>query len=186
MGYSEDLLFQEQTLKSFRFSDIDLRRADYIISFIDTADAGTDYFSMPIGAVLGKDIYVFDVVHNQELLGKNELLASDKLIRWNVQFCVIETNKEGSYFIGNMRNRNKNTKFLSIFNTGKKERRIIMQADYILDRFHFLEKSEQKKEYKQFLADLTNYSTKEKNDHDDAPDALSGLAKFCRNYLGLS
>lgn len=181
IGFSEDLLFQESELKYFELSEIDLSKSDNVVSFIDTADRGKDYLCMVIGAIFGNSIYIIDVIFNQNILGINEDLIIEKLDKYNADYCVVETNKEGSYFIGNLREKQPATNFLPIFNTIKKESRILAKADYILDNFYFLKS--QPNEYKKYFENLIEYSQIEQNKNDDAPDATSGLAKFCTNYL---
>ena len=85
-----------------------------------------------------------------------------------------------------MKNLNPLTKFHALFNsksTGKKEARIEAVAHVILDRFYFRNDFKPKSTYSHFIYDFTNFSQFEKNEHDDAPDSVAGLAKFCRNYL---
>lgn len=185
VGFSENILFQRGNMRMFDIKNIDIQKADNIIAFIDTADRGKDYFSMPIGAIFGKEIYIIDVIFNQNILGVNEKLAIEMLRRYNVDFCLVETNKEGSYFINNLKSEIKSTKILSIFNTAKKEARILAKADYINDRFIFRNDYEKLREYKPYFYNLTSYNQIEKNEHDDAPDSTAGLAKFCTNYLKL-
>ena len=186
MGFAEDLLFQEADLKRFSMLEIDIKKADYIVAYIDTADRGKDYFSMPIGAVFGREIYIFDIVFNQQLLGNNEVIATEKIKRYNIDFCVIETNREGSYFIGKMQELSPTTNFHPIVHTkshGTKEYRIQALSHYILDRFYFLKEVQPNSNYDTFMFNLTTYSQLAKNDNDDAPDSCAGLGKFCRNYL---
>ena len=185
VGFSENILFQRGNMRMFDIHNIDIQKADNIIAFIDTADRGKDYFSMPIGAIFGKEIYIIDVIFNQNILGVNEKLAIEMLRKYNVDFCLVETNKEGSYFINNLKSEIKSTKILSIFNTTKKEARILAKADYINDRFIFRNDYEKLREYKPYFYNLTSYNQIEKNEHDDAPDSTAGLAKFCTNYLKL-
>lgn len=183
MGFSEDLVFPAENLKYFEMSEINIAEADTIVAYIDTADRGSDFLSMPIGAVFGRYVYIFDVLYNDKLLGINETLATEIIKRYNIEHCVIEVNKEGSYFIGKMQELNPYVNFMAIFNTksdGKKMARIMAQAHFVLDRMIF-----RKDIQKNFLFNVTNFSQSGKNEHDDAPDSIAGLAKFCKNYLQL-
>jgi len=180
VGYSEDLLFQADNLR--RYENINIKDASNIIAFIDTADKGKDYYCMVIGATFNKDIYIIDVIYNQKTLGINEITTIEKLRAYNVDFCVVETNKEGSYFIGNLKKQTA-TKMIPLFNTANKESRILSRADYINDRFLFKKNIPENSAYKKYFADLSSYSQTEKNEHDDGPDATAGLAKFATNYL---
>jgi len=56
-------------------------------------------------------------------------------------------------------------------------------AGYIIDNFVFRKDVKLGLEYFTYMEQLKSYSTEGTNEHDDAPDATAGLAKFCNNYL---
>lgn len=167
------------------FAPEELKEKETVFSFIDTADEGTDYYSQVFCALQGNYIYVFDVIYNQFRLGENEKLAAYKLNNIKANYCVVETNKEGSYFYKNLK-QNVNCKVIPIFNHANKITRIIQYADFINDRYKFLKKEFQSIEYQKFFESLCSFSAVEKNKNDDAPDSLAGSAKFAVNFLKIT
>lgn len=156
------------------------------VAFIDTADQGEDYLSMPIVEYFAESSkgYLIDVVFNQENLTVNESIISAKLNELNVNYCGIETNKEGTYFINNMRKLNPNVDFYGQFNSSNKLTRILMQSGWIKNHICFDREYEQKDEYLRFMRNLTTYLRTGDSKHDDAPDSLAGLAGHLRRIFG--
>lgn len=181
VGFDESILFNEITMK--RYENIDISRADHRLCYVDTADTGKDFFCAVLGAVFQKKVYIFDVIfQNSRSLGEYEAILVEKLKENKVNKCVIETNREGSYFAQKVREQVE-TKIIGVFNKQHKETRILLQAANINDNFYF--QNNLNTEMKNYFQQLTSYSMQEKNEHDDAADATAGLSKLCKNYYGL-
>jgi phage terminase large subunit len=177
----EGLLFPEL----ITFKDIDFTKENTRIAYIDTADEGSDFYAMPIVEIIGDKAYLIDVIFNKARLTSNEPLTVSKINDLHLDKVIVETNKEGSLYIGNLRKQTKST-IIGIKNTTKKETRILTQSSYILDKLRVKEPNEQSKEYAAFIENTLEYEIdpREKQ-HDDAPDSLAGLFKYLRVYLRL-
>lgn len=182
IGFSEDLIFQESNLKYFNINEINISETTNVC-YVDTADAGSDYFCAVFGGVSKSDVYVFDVIFNQNILSINDEYLIEKCKRNNVKYLIIETNKEGGYFFQKVTNKLKNTNVFPVFNTQNKIARILDRAGSIIDSFYFLKDVEKNTEYYNYFQNLLSFSINGKNKHDDAPDATAGLTKFCNNYF---
>ncbi len=180
IGFSEDLIFQESSLQYYENVDI----SQYTkVCYVDTADTGTDYFCAVFGAVSKSEVYIFDIIFNQNMLSINEQYLIEKCKKNKVEYLIIETNREGGYFFQKIKNELKGVNIFPIFNTQNKISRILNRAGTIIDNFHFLKKQEKNTEYYNYFQNLLSFSISGKNKHDDAPDATAGLAKFCNNYF---
>lgn len=180
---AEGLLFPLTNLK--RFSKVN--EGGIKIAYIDTADEGEDYLSMPI-SVFFKETntgYLTDVIFNRESLTANESLISAKIHELDIDYVLVETNKEGSFFLNSLRKLNPNCSITGMFNSTQKLTRILAQAGWITEHFHFLEEYENHPDYNRFMLNLTKYLRTGASKHDDAPDSLAGLASFTRKLLKL-
>jgi PBSX family phage terminase large subunit len=178
----EGLLFPELNMYDNKFTP---NKNNTRIAYIDTADGGGDYYAMPIIEISNGYVYLLDVIYNKARITVNETLTVEKINTYGIDKVIVETNKEGSLYIGNLRKQTKST-IIGIHNTTKKETRILTQSGYILDKIKIRPANEQSTEYKDFINALLEYEidSKEKQ-HDDAPDSLAGLFKYLRVYLKL-
>ena len=177
----DGLLFPEFTT----FKDIEFKKDNQRIAYIDTADEGDDFYSMPVVELIDDKAYLIDTIYNKARLTINEPLTVEKINELNIDTVLVETNKEGSLYVGNLAKQTK-ARIIPIRNSTKKETRILTQAGYILDKIRIEEPQTRSIEYNQFINDLQEYeiNPKEKQ-HDDAPDSLAGLFKYLRVYLRL-
>lgn len=152
----------------------------YRVAYIDTADGGSDYFSMPIVEYYAEENkgYLIDVVFNLDELHINESLINAKAIEHNLDYIVVETNKEGGYLINNLRKTVK-APIYGKFNTANKVSRIIGQGGYIKQYIEFKDNPTDI-DYQKFMQQLTSFLRTGKSKHDDAPDSLAGLMAFLR------
>jgi len=74
-------------------------------------------------------------------------------------------------------------KVLMIKNTANKHTRILMAYGIIKDKFIFLHPSQQSDEYRAMMQQVFEYKKDGSSKHDDAPDAIAGLAKFIQGFL---
>jgi len=184
IGFSESLIFQESSLRFFDELPPNFKDLQKVV-FVDTADKGKDYFSAVFGAISEGSVYIFDVIFNQNLLILNEPYLIEKCKEYDLDNVVIETNKEGTYFLEKIK-KSVNAKLHGIFNTAQKESRILARAGFIIDSFIFLRDRKKSLEYHKYFEQLIAFSMTAKNDHDDAPDSTAGLAKFCTGYLKMN
>lgn len=158
----------------------------YRIAFIDTADEGEDFLSMPIVEYYKESntAYLVDVIFNRNNLSSNEPLILSKIEEHDLDKCIIETNKEGTYFIRSLRKQTKKSLY-GQFNSTNKITRIMAQSGFITEHFRFKKEVAMGSEHQRFMNNLTTYLRTGTSKHDDAPDSLSGLCRFLRSTFYL-
>lgn len=180
------LLFPSSKLKRFKKADLNLDNIIGKVLAIDTADEGTDYYSAPLAYLFQSDegikAYIPKVIFSKESFKYTEPRTINLINDENIDYTILETNKEGSLYLKNLKTGCPGKKIAGKISKGKKETRILFQSEYILD-FYFLEESEQDDDYRAFMKQLTSY-LKEGNNKDDAPDSLSLLSKVLRIKFG--
>jgi predicted phage terminase large subunit-like protein len=149
---------------------------DGTIAYIDVSDQGKDYTAMAICGMIGQDIYVIDYVFSRENTDVTIPLCAEKLNKWKVGFCRVESNAMGAMFSRSLQHLT-TTKILQVHNTVAKITRIIMQSATI-NNFTFL--NNESLDCKQFMDNLIFFSKEGGNKNDDAPDCLAGLSMFMK------
>lgn len=150
------------------------------IAYCDVADQGADFTAFAILAVAGNDFYLVDYVFNKENTDVTLPLIAQKLKKWNVTYCRVESNSMGAMFSRNLQ-REVKTKILQVHNSTNKITRIIMQSVWIQQRIIFVNTSTT--EYELFMQNVLNFSKEGKNKNDDAPDCLAGLSIFTQSMF---
>jgi len=180
---AEGLVFPSSELKYY---DTENDNKGYRIAFIDTADEGTDYLSMPILDFYfdTQKGYLIDVLFNQLNLTSNEELIIQKIKDHELDYLIIETNKEGTYFINQLKKR-VSIPIYGQFNSANKITRILAQSGWIKQNIYFKKDSDPGSEYDKFMKQLTTFLRTGTSKHDDAPDSISGLIRKLRsdNFL---
>ena len=151
------------------------------LGYIDVADAGNDYLSMAIVAVIEGSFFVVDYVFTRQNTDVTLGLCAEKLNRWGVTYCRVESNAMGAMFARQLQQLTA-TKILQVHNSTNKQTRVIMQSVFIMQRFTFVQ-YENNPEYLLFINNLLTYSTVGKNKNDDAPDCLAGLSIFTQSMF---
>lgn len=182
----EGLLFPKSELNYFTIADLanmkdesgNIIKPDAKWLVIDPADSGTDNYSAFLGLFYGPYIYIPTVIYDKRTfeytqpktiaMGKNE----------NIDKIILETNKEGTLYKGNLRTAFPAIHVKGVHNSGNKIMRIKNQAHFIKKYMLFRKDYEIGSEYHKFMTDiwalLMDGSNKE---HDDAPDNLAIGAK---------
>lgn len=180
---AKGLLFPIEELKRFSLKEIETKKPDGTIGYTDTADKGTDYLCGPIGKKYNEYTYLTDVLFTQDGVEITEPLLAQLIIDTKCDIMKIESNNGGSSYARNIRNLVRPKWKCSIIDeqqTNNKETRILMNAGYIKEYFYFRDDYEPGSDYDKFMRALTSYVKMGKNKHDDAPDALTGLAEFMK------
>lgn len=151
------------------------------LGYIDVADAGNDYLSMAIVAVIEGSFFVVGYVFTRQNTDVTLGLCAEKLNRWGVTYCRVESNAMGAMFARQLQQLT-TTKILQVHNTTNKQTRVIMQSVFIMQRFTFVQ-YENNPEYLLFINNLLTYSKEGKNKNDDAPDCLAGLSIFTQSMF---
>jgi hypothetical protein len=183
----EGVLFPYNKLQRFSLKKFNNQNVEGKIAFIDAADKGKDFYSMPVAYICNTgyklEVYIVRALFTQDNLTITQPRTIEIIQSENLDYTYLETNKEGSIYYSNLREACPNNIIIGIIAKGKKETRILMQSGYIMD-FYFLEDDEQDDEYRKFFYQLTHYMKEVENQPDDAPDSLAGLSKAIRIKFG--
>lgn len=158
---------------------------DKIFMTVDPAWGGGDFVAAPICYMYGNDVYVVDVVYNNDNKAVTQPLIVQKAKKWGVQFISIEATRTTSSYTEGINERLKadgysvnvtsNTKNFSS-GQGKAER-ILQHAPEIREHFIFL-KGNRSPEYEKYMANVYSFKFDGKNKHDDAPDSLAMAMEY--------
>ncbi len=175
-------LFPNDELKYFKPDDALVFESE--IGYCDVADEGDDWTSLPIAKNIGANIYITDVLFNDANSDVTIPLAAALITKNNLKYCRVESNAMGAMFARNLQKLLKICKIYQAVSTSNKHVRILMDAGFIKQYFHFVHPDFQSPEYKKFMQQLIGYLKDGSSKHDDAADSLSGLAIFIRSLLG--
>ena len=152
-----------------------------IKNYTDTADTGSDYLASITYGVYDGEAYILDVVYTKDAMETTEPAVADMLHRNGVNVADIESNNGGRGFSRNVQNilkqkYNSNKCTINAFHqSGNKIARIQSNATWVMN--HIYMPKNWRDRWPQFAADVTKYQREGKNAHDDAPDALTGIAE---------
>lgn len=156
-----------------------------IISYTDTADEGSDNLCCIAAIEFQGEAYVVDVYYTKEPMQITEPKTAKLLVENKVNYAKIESNNGGKGFA-----RNVEKHIWEKFNTRKvviewfhqsqnKIARILSNSSFVMEHIYFPQNW--KDRWPQFYHDMTTYQRGGKNKHDDAPDAVTGLAEMINN-----
>lgn len=153
---------------------------DRIFMAVDPAWGSGDYVASPIIAKFGSDLYVMDVVYDNNDKRITQKLIADKAIQYGVSAIQIEATKmtaayaEGVEEILKERGKKLNitTKSANGYTVVGKQQRIFDKAPDIRERMIFLEDGKRSREYSLFMQNVFSFKMVGKNKNDDAPDSL--------------
>lgn len=173
-----DLKWQLYT--SFKTYD-SLPQFEKIQSYTDTADTGSDYLCSIIYGIYQKEAYILDVIYTNEPMEITEPLVAKHIFEYKVNQADIESNNGGrgfsrqiSHYLTNTYNTN-HTVIRPFHQSKNKQARILSNATWVMEHIYFPQNWHNK--YPEFYKALTSYQREGKNLHDDAPDALTGVAE---------
>ncbi len=186
-------VFDRLSMKRFSRKDLKLHDAegnklyDSCYGYIDVADEGTDAYAFPLAYLFKNKIYLTDILFSK-LNTDFTIPATVSIIKkHNPVWVRVEANNQGSVVIKELRKLVSPEKVLGVINVTKKHTRIILSYNFIKTYFYFLNDNEIEhgSDYDLFMRELFDYMKEEKENkgHDDAPDALSGLAQMSQNFL---
>lgn len=187
----EGIQFPRNKLNRFKLSELHKENVIGKIGFIDTADTGTDFYCYGLGCLIETPermkIYISRVIFTQDSFKITQPRTVQLTNEEKVEHLYLETNKEGTLYYNNLVELCPQTNVIGIHNksTQSKINRIIMQADFIIEDFYFLEDEDQDDEYKVFFNQLVTFLKTGKNKHDDAADSTAGLSKAVRYRFSL-
>lgn len=150
----------------------------YILNYTDTADKGSDYLCSICYGVYEKSFYVLDVLYTKEPMEVTEPQTARMLTDNAVDTAIIESNNGGRGFARNVEREckdlgNRKTIVSWFTQTKNKEARILSNSANVMRDVYFPVNWQDK--WPEFALAILKYQKEGKNDHDDAPDALTGV-----------
>ncbi|HGL2141861.1 TPA: phage terminase large subunit [Streptococcus pneumoniae] len=153
-----------------------------ISAYTDTADTGKDYLASYIyGETMDKEAYILDILFTKEQMEVTEPLLARKLVENEVNLCWIESNNGGRGFARNVErlmreNHGTNQTTVKWFHQSKnKQARILTNATWLMEHVYFPDGWRNR--WPEMYKSLMTYQREGRNAHDDAQDALTGIAE---------
>ena len=150
-------------------------------AYIDTADTGGDYLCMICYDETDVGNYVTDVLYTLKPMEYTEPKAAEILTKNRTEYAIVESNNGGRGFARNVEAQcrmmgNNKTRFKWFFQGANKHVRIFTKSADVQNLIYF--PAGWDKMWPDFYQALTSYMRVGQNDHDDAPDALTGTVEW--------
>lgn len=158
-------------------------------NYTDTADEGTDFLCSICYGVYNGEVYVLDVLYTDDPMEITEPAMAEMLIRNDVRVAWIESNNGGRGFARAVQAelRKRESKRCDVgwfFQSKNKKARILSNATWVMNHIHFPVNWRDK--WPEYYDAMIRYQSKGENDHDDAPDATTGVAEVESQGSGFS
>lgn len=152
-----------------------------IRNYTDTADQGNDYLCSICYGVYNKEAYILDVLYTKEPMEITEPATAKMLYENDVNIADIESNNGGRGFARQVERilrekyKSNKTKINWFHQSQNKKARILSNATWVMEHVYF--PVNWKDRWPEFYKDMMSYQREGKNKHDDAPDAVTGIAE---------
>lgn len=146
-------------------------------AYVDTADTGEDYLCA-VAYVRDREdnCYVVDVVYTQAGMEETEQAVANMLMRNDIRQALVESNNGGRGFARNVQRLAQRVRVEWFHQSGNKESRILTNAPTVQQSILF--PSDWAIRWTEFYEHLTTFKRLFRaNVHDDAPDAITGIAE---------
>jgi predicted phage terminase large subunit-like protein len=163
-------------------------RFEKIICYTDTADTGRDYLCAVIAGALEGRLWVLDVLYTDRSMEVTEPLLADMLVKHGVGEAWIESNNGGRGFARNVerlmwtRSNWRMTRVVPRAQRSNKQARILVEAPFVMN--NILLPRDWARRWGAFHSAMAQYQRTGVNRHDDAPDAMTGLAEMMSGGAG--
>lgn len=156
-----------------------------IYSYTDTADEGDDWLCSIVWGVYNHEAYVLDLLFTRAPMEETEPAAAKMLDHHKAARARIEGNNGGSGFA---RSVDRELKALSNYYTQvtwfhqskNKQARILSNATWVMQHIYF--PANWADRWPEYYEAMRRYQRAGKNQHDDAPDATTGVAETMLLY----
>lgn len=150
----------------------------YILNYTDTADEGCDFLCSICYGMYDGSYYILDVLYTKDAMEITEPATARMLTENNVGCAIIESNNGGRGFARNVEREcqelgNRHTSIESFHQSANKVARILSNSTSVMNNIYFPVNWQDK--WPDFASAITKYQKEGKNEHDDAPDALTGV-----------
>lgn len=150
--------------------------------YIDTADTGKDYLAgFVYGVTFANEAYILDIIYTKDGMEITEPKTAKMLFDNQVNVAYVESNNGGRGFARSVerilrKDYGSNRTTINWFYQGKnKIARILSNATWCMEHIYFPENW--KDRWAELHVHLMKYQKEGKNEHDDAEDALTGIAE---------
>lgn len=150
----------------------------YRLNYTDTADEGSDYLCSICYGMYQDAYYILDVLYTKDAMEVTEPEAAQMLTRHGIDCAIIESNNGGRGFARNVEREcsalgNKHTNIKWFHQSKNKVARILSNSTSVMNNVYFPVNWEDR--WPEFAMAIRKYQREGKNEHDDAPDALTGV-----------
>lgn len=150
----------------------------YILNYTDTADEGSDFLCSICYGIYNSEYYILDVLYTKEAMEITEPATAEMLTRNNVGGAIIESNNGGRGFARSVEKEchalgNRHTKVNWFHQSKNKKARILSNSTAVMNNVYFPVNWQDR--FPDFASAIMRYQREGKNEHDDAPDALTGV-----------
>lgn len=193
----EGCLYHE--FKTYDILPIEENKAKHIVAYCDTADTGSDCLCLIIAAVIQGYYYVLDVYYTAAPMEVTESETARRLYEYKVNTATIESNNGGRGFARSVERilwekyHTRRTAVKWFHQSQNKQARILSNSTAVMNTVIFPRNWNVL--WNDYYKAMTTYQAAGKNEHDDAPDATTGLAElgiingrvrlFAKSLLGL-
>lgn len=149
-----------------------------IKNYTDTADTGDDYLcSINYGVTFANEAYILDVLYTKAPMEITEPKTANMLEKDNVNLADIESNNGGRGFARNVERllKTNKTKIKWFHQSKNKIARILTNSTWVMEHVYYPEDWHNR--WPDFYDSMIKYQRKGKNKHDDAQDAITGVAE---------
>lgn len=150
----------------------------YLLNYTDTADTGSDYLCSICYGMYGESYYILDVLYTKEPMEKTEPATAQMLTRHRIGCAIIESNNGGRGFARNVERLckeagNRHTNICWFHQSMNKQARILSNSTSVMNNIYL--PIDWMDRWPEFADAILKYQREGKNEHDDAPDALTGV-----------
>ena len=157
----------------------------YILNYTDTADEGSDFLCSICYGMYDSSYYILDVLYTKDSMEVTEPATARMLTENHVGCAIIESNNGGRGFARNVDREckelgNRHTRIKWFHQSKNKVARILSNSTSVMNNLYFPVNWQDR--WPEFARTLTRYQREGKNEHDDAPDALTGVYENPKPY----
>ena len=150
----------------------------YILNYTDTADEGSDFLCSICYGMYENSYYILDVLYTKDSMEITEPATARMLTDNHVGCAIIESNNGGRGFARNVEREckdlgNRHTNIKWFHQSKNKVARILSNSTSVMNNLYFPVNWEDR--WPDFARAIKKYQREGKNEHDDAPDALTGV-----------
>ncbi len=176
-------LMYEQGFKTYDF--IPFSKLSKKKNYTDTADTGSDFLCSICYTETEVACFVTDILFTRKPMEYTEPKTAEMLAKNQTEECIVESNNGGRGFARNVESQsrilgNNKTRFKWFQQTENKQVRIFTKSADVQNLIYFPNGWE--KMWPDFHRQITTYMKVGKNDHDDAPDVLTGIVEHRSNF----